>query len=152
MRIFDAFCSPARVQPFRIITSRSREENSAAVFDRRSVSAPFHNRPGFLRMILLQMLGVVEIRGNTLSTDASLKLDDREIKFDKLFGTAPHHTANPESAAKTQDFTASGFATTLKLTVNDSVQNTGLPALADGPHTLTIINPDGKLATWPFKL
>jgi hypothetical protein len=90
----------------------------------------------------------LEIHGAALSKDASFKLDDNEVKFTRTIGP----TSNPNPVVKADDFATSGFAQVLKLNINDLVQNPWLAPLSTGSHTLTIINPDGKLATWSFTL
>jgi hypothetical protein len=93
----------------------------------------------------------LKIKGAVLSRDASFKIDDQEVKLDPALGGDPR----PEPIVKQDDYSTTSFAKVLQLVV-DNPPNDWLPAtLKDAVDkkrdlNLTIINPDGKLATWPF--
>ena len=90
---------------------------------------------------------VLKIIGTGLSQDASFKIEDKEAKPDPTPGKDPR----PTVVVGEDDFTSSGMAKVLQLSIYNP-PNTWLPEVLKLPKMkLTIINPDGKMAVWPFE-
>jgi hypothetical protein len=99
---------------------------------------------------------VLRISGTQLSRDAGFKVDDdvggkvsdKEVKPSPAPGVDPRPTVVVGEA----DVRVSGLAKVLELTISNP-PNDWLPAaFAQERLNLTITNPDGQMAIWPFEL
>ena len=89
---------------------------------------------------------VFKISGASLSRDASFKVDEHPVQPDNHPGIDPR----PTVIAEENDFKTSGFAKILQLTISKP-PNDWLPGVVSKKGgSLAIINPDGKMAVWPF--
>lgn len=86
------------------------------------------------------------IRGRNLSRDAGFQIGELDLKPDKIISSDPQTPGKPEVVERDTDSGDATMAKTLKLTIKDPEPNWTPTA------QLTIINPDGQKAMWPYSL
>jgi hypothetical protein len=105
---------------------------------------------------------VLKISGASLSQDASFKVDEHPVVLafsQESQAREPAQKAKeadldtrPKVIAPEDDFKTSGFAKILQLTISDPPNHWLPDLLKKKKGNFTIINPDGKMAVWPFDI
>lgn len=84
------------------------------------------------------------IQGSSLSPDATFKIDDTDLPPNCL-----NNVAHPDGKAQLVEASDQpGFAKVLRLKIEPTEPR--MQAWLKGDHTLTVINPDGQKAVFPF--
>lgn len=93
----------------------------------------------------------LEIHGRNLSKDASFRIDTEDVTLDMLSGER-----RAEFSPKDDESQDTTLAKILKLTMPTPkpawTTRASHPDAQKRTHTLTIINPDGQKADWPFSI
>ena len=98
--------------------------------------------------VVLRIIGTQLSRdaGFKVSGDVGSKVDDKDVKLSAAQGADPR----PTVVVGEDDFRVSSFAKVLELTISDP-PNDWLPDALQKKLNLTITNPDGQMAIWPFE-
>lgn len=106
-------------------------------------------KPGPVIDEIIATLGSLEfrIRGRNLSQDASFRIGDEDLTSDKIMSSDKTKPGKPELVEPDTESNLPNMAKALRFILNEPKPEW----LAPGAR-LTIINPDGQMASWPYSL